>query len=171
MMKNNRNNCAFLDRDGVINFDKGYISSFSKLKFRKGVIEGLRILTKEKYLIFIITNQAGVAKGYIKYKELIKLNRDLINFFKKKGIKITKIKFCPHHEKGIIKKYSKKCNCRKPRNLMIKEVFQKWKVDKSSSFMIGDRSKDRLAAKKSKLHFQYVQHNFKDQIIKLIGRK
>jgi histidinol phosphatase-like enzyme len=54
---------------------------------------------------------------------------------------------------------------------MIKEVFQKWKVDKSSSFMIGDRSKDRLAAKKSKLHFQYVQHNFKDQIIKLIGRK
>ena len=98
MMKNNRNNSAFLDRDGVINFDKGYINNFSKLKFRKGVIEGLRILTKEKYLIFIITNQAGVAKGYIKYKELIKLNRDLI-------------------------------------------------------------------------HFQYVQHNFKDQIIKLIGRK
>ena len=95
-MKNNRNNSAFLDRDGVINFDKGYINSFSKLKFRKGVIEGLRILTKEKYLIFIITNQAGVAKGYIKYKELIKLNRDLINFFKKKGIKITKIKCCLH---------------------------------------------------------------------------
>ena len=73
MMKNNRNNCAFLDRDGVINFDKGYINNFSKLKFRKGVIEGLRILTKEKYLIFIITNQAGVAKGYIKYKELINI--------------------------------------------------------------------------------------------------
>ena len=84
-MKNNRKNCAFLDRDGVINFDRGYINRFSKLKFRKGVIEGLRILTKEKYLIFIITNQAGIAKGFIKYKELIKLNRDLLNFFKKKG--------------------------------------------------------------------------------------
>ena len=54
---------------------------------------------------------------------------------------------------------------------MIKEVFKKWKVDKSKSFMIGDRSKDRLAAKKSKLYFQYAKPNFKDQIIKLIGRK
>ena len=170
-MKNNKNNCGFLDRDGVINFDKGYINSFSKLKFRKGVIDGLKILTKEKYLIFIITNQAGIAKGFIKYKELIRLNCDLLNFLKKKGIKITKIKFCPHHEKGIIKKYSKKCNCRKPGNLMIREVFQKWKVDKSKSFMIGDRSKDRLAAKKSKLYFQYAKPNFKEQIINLINRK
>ena len=171
IVKNNRKKCAFLDRDGVINFDRGYINRFSKLKFRKGVIEGLRVLTKEKYLIFIITNQAGIAKGFIKYKELIKLNRDLLNFFKKKGVTITKIKFCPHHEKGIIKKFKKKCNCRKPGNLMIKEVFKKWKVDKSKSFMIGDRSKDRLAAKKSKLYFQYAKPNFKDQIIKLIGRK
>ena len=82
-MKNNKNNCAFLDRDGVINFDRGYIKSFSKIKFRKGVIDGLRLLTKEKYLIFIITNQAGIAKGYIKYKELIKLNSDLLIFLKK----------------------------------------------------------------------------------------
>ena len=170
-MKNNKNNCAFLDRDGVINFDKGYINSFSKIKFRKGVIDGLRLLTREKYLIFIITNQAGIAKGHIKYKELIRLNSDLLIFLKKRGIKITKIKFCPHHEKGIIKRYSKKCNCRKPGNLMIKEVFKKWKVNKRRSFMIGDRSKDRLAAKKSNLYFQYVKPNFKDQILNLINRK
>lgn len=170
-MKNNKNKCAFLDRDGVINFDKGYINSFSKLKFRKGVIDGLKILTKENYLIFIITNQAGIAKGHIKYKELIRLNSDLTNFLKKKGVKITKIKFCPHHEKGIIKKYSKKCNCRKPGNLMIREVFKKWQIDKSKSFMIGDRSKDRLAAKKSKLYFQYAKANFKYQILNLMSRK
>ncbi len=170
-MKNNKNNCAFLDRDGVINFDRGYIKSFSKIKFRKGVIDGLRLLTKKKYLIFIITNQAGIAKGFIKYKELIKLNSDLLIFLKKRGIKITKIKFCPHHEKGIIKKYSKKCNCRKPGNLMIREVFQKWKINKRRSFMIGDRSKDRLAAKKSNLYFQYAKPNFEEQIINLINRK
>ena len=78
--------CAFLDRDGVINFDKGYIENFSKIKFRKGVIQGLRKITKKKYLIFIITNQAGIAKGFIKYNELVKLNKKLINFLKKKKI-------------------------------------------------------------------------------------
>ena len=79
-MKNNKNNCAFLDRDGVINFDRGYIKSFSKIKFRKGVIDGLRLLTKKKYLIFIITNQAGIAKGFIKYKECSLFSK-IINFF------------------------------------------------------------------------------------------
>ena len=162
--------CAFLDRDGVINFDKGYIENFSKIKFRKGVIQGLRKITKKKYLTFIITNQAGIAKGFIKYNELVKLNKKLINFFKKKRIQITKIKFCPHHKKGIIRKYSKKCKCRKPGNLMIKEVFNKWNVDKQKSFMIGDRLKDRIAAKKSKLYFEYVKPNFEKQIDKIINR-
>ena len=126
--------CAFLDRDGVINFDRGYIENFSKIRFRKGVIKGLKKISKKNYLIFIITNQAGIAKGHIKYKELKILNKKLINFFKKKKIKITKIKFCPHHEKGIIKKYSIKCKCRKPGNLMIKEVFNRWRVDKEKLY-------------------------------------
>lgn len=162
--------CAFLDRDGVINFDRGYIENFSKIRFRKGVIKGLKKISKKNYLIFIITNQAGIAKGHIKYKELTILNKKLINFFKKKGIKITKIKFCPHHEKGIIKKYSIKCKCRKPGNLMIKEVFNRWRVDKKKSFMIGDRLKDYQAAKKSKLYFEYAKPNFKDQIDKIINK-
>jgi D-glycero-D-manno-heptose 1,7-bisphosphate phosphatase len=162
--------CAFLDRDGVINFDRGYIENFSKIRFRKGVIKGLKKISKKNYLIFIITNQAGIAKGHIKYKELKILNKKLINFFKKKEIKITKIKFCPHHEKGIIKKYSIKCKCRKPGNLMIKEVFNRWRVDKKKSFMIGDRLKDYQAAKKSKLYFEYAKPNFKDQIDKIINK-
>ena len=154
----------------MINFDRGYIENFSKIRFRKGVIKGLKKISKKNYLIFIITNQAGIAKGHIKYKELKILNKKLINFFKKKEIKITKIKFCPHHEKGIIKKYSIKCKCRKPGNLMIKEVFNRWRVDKKKSFMIGDRLKDYQAAKKSKLYFEYAKPNFKDQIDKIINK-
>jgi|TARA_Y100000389_G_C17463504_1_gene523589 D,D-heptose 1,7-bisphosphate phosphatase len=159
---------AFLDRDGVINFDKGYINNFSNITLRKGVVKGLQELSKKKYLIFIITNQAGVAKGFITYEDLLKLNKQFIKFFKKRNIKITKIEFCPHHHKGIVKKYKKKCNCRKPGNLMIKRIFKNWKIDKKSSFMIGDRLKDKQTALKSGLLFEYALPNFKKQIKDLI---
>ena len=159
---------AFLDRDGVINFDKGYINNFSNLTLRKGVVKGLQELSKKNYLIFIITNQAGVAKGFITYEDLLKLNKQFIKFFKKRNIKITKIEFCPHHHKGIVKKYKKKCNCRKPGNLMIKRIFKNWKIDKKSSFMIGDRLKDKQTALKSGLLFEYALPNFKKQIKDLI---
>ena len=159
---------AFLDRDGVINFDKGYINNFSNITLRKGVVKGLQELSKKNYLIFIITNQAGVAKGFITYEDLLKLNKQFIKFFKKRNIKITKIEFCPHHHKGIVKKYKKKCNCRKPGNLMIKRIFKNWKIDKKSSFMIGDRLKDKQTALKSGLLFEYALPNFKKQIKDLI---
>ena len=70
-----KNKAAFLDRDGVINIDKGYINNFNQITFRAGVIKGLRFLTEKKYKIFVITNQAGIAKGYIKYGQLIELNK------------------------------------------------------------------------------------------------
>ena len=78
---------AFLDRDGVINFDRGYIKDFKNLKFRFKVFEGLKLLNEKKYLIFIITNQAGIAKGHIKPKEYFELTKKLINNFNKKKYK------------------------------------------------------------------------------------
>lgn len=170
MQNKAKKKAVFLDRDGVINLDRGYINKFSNIKFRNGVINGLKFLTKKKYLIFIITNQAGVAKGYITYKELIKLNSDFLKFFKKKKIKIAKIEFCPHHKNGIIKKYKKKCNCRKPGNLMIKKIFSKWKIKKKYSFMIGDNLKDKQAATKSNLYFEYALPNFNTQIRNLVKK-
>ena len=84
MISKNKIKAAFLDRDGVINIDKGYLSKFSDIKFRVGVFKGLRLLNKKKFKIFIITNQAGVAKGIIKIEDLKILNQKLIRFLKKK---------------------------------------------------------------------------------------
>ena len=161
---------AFLDRDGVINYDKGYISCFSNIKFRTGVIKGLQLLTKKKILIYIITNQAGIAKGYFKLKELLLLNKKLISFLKSKKIKINGIKFCPHHPKGLITKYKVSCKCRKPNNLLIQQVFKKIKVDKNKSFMIGDRKKDKIAAFKSRIRFQFAKQNFYLQIKNILNK-
>ena len=155
---------VFLDRDGTINFDKGYTYKFSTLKFRPYVINGLKYLTKNKYLLFIITNQAGVAKGKFKLSDLLKFNKKLKYFLKKKKIIINEIEYCLYHPRGTIKIYRKKSDYRKPGNLMIKKLVKKWNVDINKSFMIGDKITDKQAAKKSKLYFEYVKENFFKQV-------
>ena len=115
---------VFLDRDGTINYDYKYVYKFSKFKFKKGVIKGLRYLSEKKYLIFIVTNQAGIAKGFFKISDLHKLHRKLRIYLKKRKITINEIQFCPYHPEGIIKKYRKKTALRKPGNLMIKIIIK-----------------------------------------------
>jgi len=167
MRKNNKSKAVFLDRDGTINFDKGYTYKFSEFKFRPHVIKGLKYLSKKQYLIFIVTNQAGIARGKFKLKDLIKLNKKLLTYLRKKNIIINKIEYCPYHPEGKIKIYRKVSGYRKPGNLMIKKIFKNWNIDKSKSFMIGDKLTDKKAALKSKLYFEYVKNNFYKQIRKI----
>ena len=90
--------------------------------------------------------------------QLLKINTCIDDFY-----------YCPHHPQGIIKKYKKKCKCRKPENGMIKKAIQEWKIDIKKSFMIGDKKSDFLAAKKSNLKFIYIDENkFYKQIVELI---
>lgn len=162
---------VFLDRDGTINYDDGYTYKFSEFKFKPYVINGLKFLCKKKYLIFIVTNQAGVAKGKFKISDLFKLHRQVKKHLKKKKIYITDIEFCPYHPEGIVKKYRKKTAYRKPGNLMIKKLIKRWNVDKKRSFMIGDKLSDKKAANKSKLYFEYPKYNFYKQIKKIHQNK
>ena len=105
-LKNSTSSPAvFLDRDGTINYDKGYTYKFSQLKFRPYVLRGLKYLNKRKYLIFIVTNQAGIAKGKFELADLLKLNKQLLNYLSKKNIFINEIQFCPFHPRALIKKY------------------------------------------------------------------
>ena len=155
---------VFLDRDGTINYDYGYTYQFSKFKFRPYVIKGLRYLSNKKYLIFIVTNQAGIAKGKFKIGDMHKLHKQLKKYLGMKGIIINEIQYCPYHPKAKILSYKKITAFRKPGNLMIKKIIKKWKIDLNKSFMIGDRISDRIAAKKSKLYFEYVKNNFYKQV-------
>ena len=162
-----RKPAAFLDRDGVINHDLGYIHDFKNFKVKLGVIKGLRFLSKKKYLIFIVTNQSGIARGFFTEQNYKILTEKIIIFFKKKGVKFNKISHCPYHPKGKIKKYRKKTNLRKPGNKMIEDIKKRWKIDLKRSFMIGDRKSDSVAAKKSRLYFEYPKKNFYTQIKKI----
>ena len=99
---------VFLDRDGVINYDYGYVSKIQDFKFRTGVIEGLKYLSKKGYYIFIVTNQAGIAKGKFTEENFFKLQKILKNSLSNKNIFFDDVQYCPFHPKGKIKKFQKK---------------------------------------------------------------
>ena len=165
--KNFSKPAVFLDRDGVINYDYGYVHEINKFKFKKGVLDGLRYLTEKNYYIFIVTNQAGIGKEIFTLKKFNDLHLYLKNFFIKNGIYISDVQFSPFHAKAKNKKYKKNSGFRKPGNLMIKNIIQNWDINLNKSFMIGDKKNDKLAAKKSNLRFYFAEDNFFKQIKKI----
>jgi D,D-heptose 1,7-bisphosphate phosphatase len=160
----------FLDRDGVINHDNGYTFKWKKFKFKNFVEKALRYIVKKNYLIFIITNQAGIAKGYFKESDFHILHKKIKTYLAKKNIYFNDVKYCPYHPKAIIKKYKKKTQYRKPGNLMLKEIIREWDIDIKKSIMIGDKASDESAAKKSKIYYEYDFNNLYKQI-KLFVKK
>ena len=160
----------FLDRDGVINYDYGYVHKKKDLKFKKGVIKGLQYLVKKNYYIFLITNQAGIAKGIFKEKDFINFQLFMNKKLSKHNISIDDVQYCPYHPEGKILKYRKRTNLRKPGNQMIKNIFKKYLIDKKKSFMIGDQISDKICAKNSNLKFYFAERNF-ESLIKSILKK
>ena len=161
---------AFLDRDGVINYDFGYICDFKQFKFRPGVLKGLQHLRKQNFRIFIVTNQSGIARGLFTENDLKLFHSKMKKKLSIRKIKIDEIKYSPYHPKGIIKKFSKNHKSRKPGNLMIKQLFKKWPIDIKKSFMIGDRISDKKCAERSKLYFEYAKKNFYSQVKSIIKK-
>ena len=158
----------FFDRDNVLINDNGYIFKKKDLKFKYGVISGLQKLIKKKYYIFIVTNQAGIAKKKFSLKQFVNFQKILKEELLKKKIFINEVKFCPHHQLGVLKKYALKCNCRKPRNQMFKDIIKNWDVDLKRSFMIGDKKTDEIFAYRSNLKFQYSNKNLNSQIEQIL---
>jgi|694.fasta_scaffold96656_2 D,D-heptose 1,7-bisphosphate phosphatase len=158
---------VFLDRDGVINYDHGYVHTIKKFHFKKGVIKALKYLNKKKYFIFIVTNQAGISKGIFSIRKFFTLHRWIKDTLSKKNIFINDVEYCPHHLDGKIKKYKIKCNCRKPNNGMIKKLESKWLIDHKKSFFVGDKVSDQNCAKKSKIKFFFTEKNLFSQIKKI----
>lgn len=161
---------AFLDRDGVINYDYGYVSDMKHFKLRKNVIKGLKILNKKNYNIFIVTNQSGIARGYYTEYKFLLFYRSIKEYFLKKNCFINDLQYCPFLKGAKLAKYDKQSKLRKPNDLMIKNLFSKWLINKNKSFMIGDNEKDKIAAEKSDLYFEFAKKDFYDQIKKILNK-
>jgi D,D-heptose 1,7-bisphosphate phosphatase len=159
----------FLDRDGVINYDTGYVHTQNKFKFKKGVLKGLKYLMNNNYYIFIVTNQAGIAKGIFSENDFIKLHSQIKARLQKFDIYFNDVQYSPFHQKAKIKKYKKNSSMRKPGNKMIENIKSNWDLDYAKSFMIGDKISDMKAAKKSKIKFFYDESNFYRQVKTIIN--
>lgn len=155
----------FLDRDGVLNKEKKDEKVSDPFNFTKGALRSLKEINNRNYIIVIITNQPGVAKGFISEAKLKKLNKDYINFLSRKKIIIHSLFYCPHHPekgfKGEIKKYKIKCDCRKPRVGLFKKAIKKYNIDLRNSIFIGNSKTDYEASKKIKVNYLHIFGNSK----------
>jgi D,D-heptose 1,7-bisphosphate phosphatase len=159
---------AFLDRDGVINYDFGYVHSFRNFKLRNYVIKSIKYLNKKNYNIFIVTNQSGIARGYYTENDFLLFSKEIKKLFFRYGCFINDLKYSPYLKGVKIKKYNKNSSLRKPGNKMIKDLLTRWPVNFKKSFMIGDQPKDELCAVKSNLYFEFCNKNLLSQIKRIL---
>ena len=145
----NSNKVVFLDRDGVINEDLGYVYEWDKFAFIDGSIEALGIIIGLGFKIIIVTNQSGIARGFYTEKDLAELNKKFICFLKQKQIELLDIFYCPHLPDGSVEEYSISCSCRKPSPGMILAAQEKYNVNLGNSFLVGDKETDISAASRS----------------------
>lgn len=138
------NKALFLDRDGTVNVDKDYLINTSDFEFEKNVVPTLKQAYQAGYLLIVITNQSGIARGYFSEEELQDLHEYIQEQAVCNGFKFTDFFYCPHHKDGIVKKYSIDCNCRKPKTFLIEQAIRKYDIDIHKSLMIGDKKADIL---------------------------
>lgn len=149
------NKAVFLDRDGILNEERGvYISSIKEFTILSDVIPALKILQQKGYLSIVITNQGGIAKGLYTEQELVSMHTYLCKKLAEEAIQLNEIYYCPHHPD-----FSGKCLCRKPESVLIEKALARFDIDPSLSYFIGDRDRDIQAAERAGVKGILLQSN------------
>jgi len=130
-----KDKALFLDRDGVINVDHGYVYKIEEFEFTKGIFELLQLFSNQGYLLFIVTNQSGIGRGYYSQEAFETLTEWMIETLHGNDIDIKEVQYCPHTPE-------KNCHCRKPETGMIDNILQRYPIDLKHSWMIGDKQSD-----------------------------
>lgn len=137
------NKAIFLDRDGVINFERGYTHRLEDFRILPGVMDVLRGWQAKGYLFVIVSNQSGIGKDLYKQEDVELIHGHLMDEFKKEGIQIAEVYYCVHHPD------SGRCICRKPDSLFLEKAIARFAIDPARSFFIGDKDRDVEAGEKA----------------------
>jgi D-glycero-D-manno-heptose 1,7-bisphosphate phosphatase len=142
---------VFIDRDGTLNEQMGYVNHPSRFKILPRVPQAIRMLNRRGFLVFVVTNQSGVARGYYPLDLVNALHRLLLSRIKEKKGTIDGIFFCPHHPAGSVPEFSVDCNCRKPKTGLIEQACNTFEIDLKRSFVVGDMCTDMELAQRAGL--------------------
>ena len=160
----------FLDRDGTINVEKDYLYRIADFEFLPNVTNALRLLQDAGYLLIILTNQSGIARGYYNEDDFQKLNSWMIKQLSDYGVKISAVYYCPHHPNAKIEKYKIDCVCRKPKLGMFEEAITDFDIDLERSYTIGDKIRDCSICKTTNCRGFLISNNENIEIINSVKR-
>ncbi|MCX7714265.1 MAG: HAD family hydrolase [Clostridia bacterium] len=146
----------FLDRDGTINREVNYLYKVSDFEFISGAVDAIKIFHELGYIVIVITNQAGIARGYYSQEDVFSLHKYIDEQLEKMGTYIDAYYFCPHHPEGVISEYARICECRKPNIGMIKRAVSDFKekgisICLKDSIIIGDKEIDIETGRKAQI--------------------
>ncbi len=156
-MPNMKKPSVFFDRDGVLNKDQGYTHLPEQVEWNPGAIEAVKHANDKGYYVVVVTNQAGIARGFYNEQTVEKLhewmNEELSNF----GAHVDAFYYCPHHPEAGIGQYLAKCECRKPKPGMLLKAIADWNIDVEKSLLIGDKESDIEAANRADIKGYLLQ--------------
>ena len=157
---------VFFDRDGVLNVDRDYVHLMEDVEWIPGAREAVARLCDEGWLIFVVTNQSGVARGYYTEDDVKKLHRQMNEEFARYGGRIEKFYYCPHLPGAPVPAYDRICSCRKPQPGMILQALREYDIDRSRAFLFGDGGRDIEAAQNAGIQgFLFDETNL-DEFVK-----
>ena len=142
------NKAIFLDRDGTINVEKHYLYRKEDFEFIDGVPQALKAFREKGYLLILVTNQSGIARGYYSLADMEKLHEYMQSELMKYNVQFDDIFYCPHYSDAVLREYRIDCDCRKPKTGMFERAIKKYDIDIHSSYAIGDRERDLIPAEK-----------------------
>ncbi|MGQ0829913.1 MAG: D-glycero-alpha-D-manno-heptose-1,7-bisphosphate 7-phosphatase [Bacteroidota bacterium] len=147
------NKAIFLDRDGVINVERGYTHLLEDFVILPDLIEVLQILQRRGYLFIVITNQSGIAKELYKQTDVEVIHKYMVEEFKKNKITLSEVYYCVHHPDVS------RCICRKPDSLFVEKGMARFNIDPKQSYFIGDKDRDIEAAAKAGVKGILIESN------------
>lgn len=137
----------FLDRDGVINREKHYLYRIQDFEFVDGIFDLCRAAVDHGFALIVVTNQAGIARGYYTETQFLELTDWMKQQFSRRDLPLTDVLYCPHHPRYGGAQYCRECTCRKPQPGMLLKAAQKHQLDLSASLIVGDKASDIAAGR------------------------
>ncbi len=163
---------AFLDRDGVLNVDHGYVHRPDQITWNAGAAEAVRLLNTAGYLVIVVTNQSGVARGFYDETAVKELHAYMREELAHNGARVDAFYYCPHHPEGTVAAYAVACRCRKPGIGLLERAARDFAIDRARSVLIGDTDADMEAARAfgiAGLRFDALTESLATLVRRLLG--